>query len=172
MVSNRPPVLCYPTTRLLIGGIILQKRLHTLFQKVWDTQFFKSSKKYEADIERAKELYFINFANHMTMKKNGEFKEYNKFHVPKDTEREWSLEVKDNLVNEIYSGSNLLQVVQLSRINLPESEVVDAFKLLYKSPLRDEILTTIEQQKPLFEPNIYKLIIEEAQSGDGSMIDY
>ena len=102
------------------------------------------------------------------MKKNGEFKEYNKFHVPKDTEREWSLEVKDNLVNEIYSGSNLLQVVQLSRINLPESEVVDAFKLLYKSPLRDEILTTIEQQKPLFEPNIYRLIIEEAQSVDGS----
>lgn len=149
------------TMRLLMGGIILKKRLHTLFQKVWDTQFFKSSKKYKADIERAKELYFINFANHMTMKKNGEFKEYNKFQVSKDTEREWSLEVKDNLVNEICSGSNLLQVVQLSRINLPESEVVDAFKLLYKSPLRDEILTTIEQQKPLFEPNIYKLIIEE-----------
>lgn len=111
------------------------------------------------DYERAKELYFINFANHMTMKKNGEFKEYCKFHVPKDTEREWSLEVKERLMDEICSGSNLLQVAQLARVNLPESEIVDAFKLLSSSPLRDRILSTIEQLKPLFEPSLYKRIV-------------
>lgn len=93
------------------------------------------------------------------MKKNGEFKEYCKYRVPKDIEREWSLEVKEKLVDEICSGYNLLQVAQLARVNLPESEIVDAFKLLSSSSLRDKILTTIEQLKPLFEPDLYKRIV-------------
>lgn len=125
-----------------------------------DTKSFKSEEKKETDYQRAKELYFTNFANLMTMKKNGEFKEYCMYHVPKDTEHEWSLEVKDKLMDEICSGSNLLQVVQLARVNLPESEIVDAFKLLSSYSLRDKILTTIEQLKPLFEPDLYKIIVQ------------
>lgn len=134
----------------------MQKKWLFLFQRELDTQSFKSSEKTKTDHERAKELYFINYANHMTMKKNGEFKEYCKFHVSKDTERKWSLEVKEKLIDEICSGSNLLQVVQLARVNLPESEIVDAFELLSSSSLRGKILSSIEQQKPLFEPDLYK----------------
>ena len=111
------------------------------------------------DYERAKELYLNNFANHMTMKKNGEFKEYNKFHIPKDTEYEWSLEVKERLMDEICSGSNLLQVVQLSRINLPENEIMGAFKLLASCSLNNQIYDMIQKLCPLFDRNLYDKII-------------
>lgn len=115
----------------------------------------------ETDYKRAKELYFINFANHMTMKKNGEFKEYIRFRVPKEIEHEWSLEVKEKLMDEICSGSNFLQVAQLARVNLPESEILRAFELLSASSLKNKILTTIEQLKPLFDPNLYKKILKQ-----------
>lgn len=138
----------------------MRKKWHILFRRESATQFFKSVEKMGTDYERAKELYFINFANYMTMKKNGEYKEYCRFHVPKGTEREWSLEVKEKLMDEICSGTNLLQVVQLARVNLPESEIVEAFNVLSLAPHKDEILYTIEQQKPLFEPNLYKQITQ------------
>ena len=112
------------------------------------------------DYERAKELYFNNYANHMTMKKNGEFKEYCKFQIPKETEREWSLKVKEKLLDEIRSGTNLPQVVQLARVNLPKSEIVHSFELLVSSSLRDKILTTIKQLEPLFEPDLYTIIVQ------------
>lgn len=108
--------------------------------------------------ERAKELYLINFANHMTMKKNGEFEEYCKFKISEETEHKWSCEVKEALIDEISSGQNLLQVVQLAHINLSESEILDAFKLLASVTLRDEILATVKRLKPLFEPDLYKKI--------------
>ena len=94
------------------------------------------------------------------MKKNGEFREYSSFQVSKETEFEWSLEVKEKLMNEICNDGNLLQVVPLSRINLPKNEVVDAFELLSLSSKRNEILTTIKLFKQLFEPNIYEIIIK------------
>lgn len=93
------------------------------------------------------------------MKKNGEFKEYRKFRVPEGIEREWSLEIKEKLMDDICAGSNLPQVAQLARVNLPKSEILDAFKLLSTSPLRDRILTTIQQLEPLFAPDMYKSIM-------------
>lgn len=138
----------------------MRKKWHILFRRELATQSFEAAEKMGTDYERAKELYFINFANHMTMKKNGEFKEYCKFRIPKGTEREWSLEVKEKLMDEICSGSNFLQVAQLARVNLPKSEIVRAFELLSSSPLRDKILTAIEQQKPLFELELYKSIVQ------------
>ena len=138
----------------------MRKKWHILFRRELATQSYKSAENMGTDYERAKELYFINFANHMTMKKNGEFKEYYKFRIPKDTEREWSLEVKEKLIDEICSGSNLLQVVQLARVNLPESEIVHAFELLSLSSQKGKILATIEQLKPLFEPDLYKRIVQ------------
>lgn len=138
----------------------MRRKWHILFRREWAARSFKSAEITRTDYERAREIYFLNFANHMTMKKNGEFKEYCKFHIPKDIEREWSLEVKEILMDEICSGSNLLQVAQLARVNLPESEIVDAFILLSSSSLRDKILSTIEQLKPLFEPDMYKRIIK------------
>ena len=93
------------------------------------------------------------------MKKNGEFKEYCKFHVPKDIERKWSHEVKEKLIDEICSGSNFLLVAQLARVNLPEDEILSAFDELASSLLSDKILLTIEQLKTLFEPDIYTKIV-------------
>ena len=138
----------------------MRKKWHILFRRELGTPSCKPSAIMGADYERAKELYYKNFANHMTMKKNGEFTEYCKFHVPKSIEREWSLEVKEKLLDEICSGSNILQVAQLARINLPESEIVDAFNVLSSSPPKDEILNTIELLKPLFEPNLYEQILQ------------
>ncbi len=138
----------------------MRKKWRILFRRVSGTQAFESDVKIGAHYQRAKELYFINFANHMTMKKNGEFNEYIKFRIPKETEHEWSLEVKDKLMDEICSGSNLLQVVQLARVNLPKSEILHAFELLSLSSLKDKILASIEQLKPLFEPSLYKEIVK------------
>ena len=138
----------------------MRRKWHILFRRELATQSFESAEKIGSDYERAKELYFINFANHMTMKKNGEFKEYCKFRIPEDTEREWSLEVKEKLMDEICSGSNLLQVAQLARVNLPKSEILHAFDLLSSSSQKDKILTTINQLKPLFEPDLYKSIVQ------------
>lgn len=138
----------------------MRKKWHILLRRELTTQSYKSAKLKGTDYERAKELYYINFANHMTMKKNGEFNEYCKFRIPEDTEREWSLEVKEILMDEIYSGSNILKVVQLARVNLPVSEIVHAFELLSLSSQKGKILTIIEQQKPLFEPDLYKRIVQ------------
>jgi hypothetical protein len=96
----------------------------------------------------------------MTMKKNGEFEEYCKYHIPKEQEHIWSSEVKDMLMKEISTGSNLLQVVQLSRVNLPEDDILDAFRILSETSLRDRILATIMQLSPLFSPRIYQRIMK------------
>lgn len=121
----------------------------------------KSESSMEKEYLRAKELYFINFANHMTMKKNGEFKEYCKFGIPKDVEYEWSLEVKEQLLKEISSGSNFLQVTKLADVNLPENEILSAFVALSMLPENDRILATIKQLQPLFEPDLYRKIIQQ-----------
>lgn len=113
----------------------------------------------QKDFKRAKELYYANFASYMTMKKNGEFNAYRKFDIPKDVEHEWSIDVKERLIDEVRSGADLLKVVNLSRVNLPKNEIVDAFRSLAECPLRERILSTIEQMEPLFESGLYKSIV-------------
>lgn len=138
----------------------MRKKWHILYRRELATQSLELAEKMGTAYERAKELYFNNYANHMTMKKNGEFKEYCKFQIPKETEREWSLKVKEKLLDEIRSGTNLPQVVQLARVNLPKSEIVHSFELLVSSSLRDKILTTIKRLEPLFEPDLYTIIVQ------------
>ena len=147
-----------------MGGITLRKKWRILFLKELDTQSFKSAEKLDADYNRAKELYFTNFANHMTMKKNGEFKEYCKFGIPKDIEHEWSLEVKEQLIKEISSESNFLKVTQLACVNLPENEILTAFMELSTLSQKDKIFTTIKQLQPLFEPDLYPKIIQQFEN--------
>lgn len=137
----------------------MREKLHILFRRGLATRFYKSTIKKGTNYERAKELYFINFANLTTMKKNGEFREYSKFCVPKDTEHEWSLEIKENLMNEICSGANLLHVVPLSHMNLPEKEILDAFKLLSSCSFSKQIYDMIQKLFPLFDDDLYKKII-------------
>lgn len=110
--------------------------------------------------KQARELYVKNYANHMTMKKNGEYEAYCKYRVSKEKERRWSLYVKRKLVDEIRSGSNLLQVVPLAHVNLPRKEIIGVFSILSSCELKDEILAAIEQQKPFFEPDLYEDIVQ------------
>ncbi len=107
----------------------------------------------------AKKLYFKNFANYTTMRKNGEYDEYHRFHVPADKEYAWSEEVKDLLIEKIVNESAPLEVINLSRVNLPENEIEDAFRSLSLSPKSSEILEAIELLKPLFEPGWYERIV-------------
>lgn len=109
--------------------------------------------------EHAKKLYIKNFANYMTMKRNGEYKEYASFSVPIELERKWSEQVKDHLIDEICSGSNVLQVVQLARVNLPENEILEAFRVVASSSLRDSAIANIVQLKTLFDPAIFNKIV-------------
>lgn len=114
----------------------------------------------EASNEAAKRLYFINFANHMTMKMNGEYEDYIKYNISSEIEHEWSLEVKDKLLVDILKEKDFLKVYSLSRVNLMENEILDAFALLAASPLKAEILQNIVTLKRLFEPTIYEKICE------------
>ena len=114
----------------------------------------------EASINAAKRLYFINYANHMTMKMNGEYEDYIKYNISSEIEHEWSLEVREQLVAKILKEKDFLKVYSLSRVNLMENEILDAFALLAASPLKAEILQNIVTLKRLFEPTIYEKICE------------
>lgn len=84
-------------------------------------------------------------------------------------EYEWSTKIKDNLLMDIVDGKNLIRVINLANINLPENEIIDAFKMLATSKLRNEIENMIEKLKPLFDNDLYnKIIITYQQSGDDS----
>ncbi len=107
----------------------------------------------------AKKIYFDNFGSYITMKKNGEYSEYNKCNISKALEYEWTTIIKDNLMMDIIDGNNLIRVVNLANINLPEDEIIDIFKKLATSKLRNEIENMIEKLKPLFDENLYNKII-------------
>ncbi len=109
--------------------------------------------------KRARELYFINFASFITMKKNGEFEEYCKYSISKETEQKWSYEVKEKLMEDILNKNNYTHVVNLSRINLPENEILDDFRTLSLSLKKNEILQHIEKFDNLFEKDIYTKIV-------------
>ena len=81
----------------------------------------------ELSTEATKRLYINNFANHMTMKKNGEYKDYKKYNISPEIEHEWSLEVKDKLIADILeevflkvyslSGKNFLKNKKMPKMN-------------------------------------------------------
>ena len=108
--------------------------------------------------EPAKRIYFDNFGSFGTMKKNGEYKEYQKYHISPEVEFEWGLEIRNQLLAEIIGKNNHLMVVALSRINLSESKIISAFEQLASTPQRDDIFCTINQLKPLFDPLMFESI--------------
>lgn len=124
-------------------------------------------KREKKNFNEAKKIYFDNFGSYITMKKNGEYSEYNKYNVSKALEYEWSIKIKDNLLMDIVDGKNLIRVINLANINLPENQIIDAFEMLAKSKLRNEIENMIEKLKPLFDNDLYnKIIVKYKQSGD------
>ena len=107
----------------------------------------------------AKEIYFDNFGNFSTMKRNGEYREYKKSKTSVKIEYQWSIEIKNILIEDIVDKEEFFKIVPLSRINLPESEVIDAFKVLLLRCSKDKIRDTLEKMKKLISPQIYEEII-------------
>ncbi len=78
------------------------------------------------------------------------------------------------MILDLVNGNNLIRVINLANINLPENEIIDAFKMLSKSKLRNEIENMIEKLKPLFDSDLYDKIIilfSNCKTGDGSVIE-
>lgn len=123
--------------------------------------------KRKKNFDVARKIYFDNFGSYITMKKNGEYSEYNKYNISKILEYEWTTKIKDNLMTDIIDGNNLIRVVNLANINLPEDEIIDIFKKLATSKSRNEIKNMIEKLKPLFDENLYNKIIIVFKTGDG-----
>lgn len=107
----------------------------------------------------AREIYFDNFGNFLTMKRNGEYREYVRKKVSVETEYQWSIEIKNHLVDDIINKGEFVKIVPLSRINLPENEIVEAFKALSLKCSKVKIRQTLEQLQNLISTNIYEKLI-------------
>lgn len=130
----------------------------------------------------AKEIYFDNFGNFMTMKRNGEYRNYVKYKISSEEEYHWSLEIKKLLIDDIVLNGDFLKIAPLSRINLPENEIIESFKTISFQCPNSKIRQTLELLQNLIPPNIYEKIFplffekskislnqasEDRQSGDG-----
>ncbi len=107
----------------------------------------------------AKEIYFNNFGNFLTMKRNGEYHDYIKKKVSGEIEYQWSIEIKNNLIDDIINKGEFFKIVPLSRINLPENEIIEAFKLLSLQCPKVEIRETLNKLQNLISPNIYEQLM-------------
>ena len=115
----------------------------------------------------AREIYFDNFGNFITMKQNGEYRDYERRKVPVEIERQWSIEIKNHLIDDIVNKGELFKIVPLSRINLPENEVIEAFNTLLLQCSRIKIRQALEQLKNLISPGIFEELIRMTESTEG-----
>lgn len=107
----------------------------------------------------AREIYFDNFGNFSTMKRNGEYREYIRNNISAELEYQWSIEVKNVLVRDIIGKEEFWKIVPLSRVNLPENEIIEAFKLISMSCSKGKFRDNLEKLKELISPEIYEHII-------------
>ena len=107
----------------------------------------------------AREIYFDNFGNFSTMKRNGEYRKYIKSKISVEVEYQWSVEIKNNLMDDIISKEEFFKIVPLSRVNLPEKEIIDAFKVLYLQCSKDKLRDNLEKMQKLMSPQIYEHIV-------------
>ena len=94
-----------------------------------------------SDIDRAKRLYFSNYANYYNMKRNGEYEEYMQYSIPDTVEQEWSRIILDSLVKKIQNGEDIWLVYDLANVRIDESEIIKCFQTLSKSPNVREIIS-------------------------------
>ena len=113
-----------------------------------------------SDIDRAKRLYFLNYANYGNMMRNGEYKEYMKYSIPNTLEQEWSRIISDSLVEKIQTGEEVWRVCNLANVRLDESEIIEYFKILSKSTNVQEIITAVEKTESLIPPSLFERIKE------------
>ena len=113
-----------------------------------------------SDIERAKRLYFSNYANYWNMRRNGEYEEYMKYSIPDTVEQEWSRIILDSLVKKIQNGENIWLVYNLANVRIDESEIIESFQTLSKSPNVHEIISAFEKFESLIPPHLFERIKE------------
>lgn len=104
----------------------------------------------------AREIYFDNFGNFLTMKRNGEYRDYIRNKVSVELEYQWSIEIKNDLINDIINKNEFFKIVPLSRVNLPENEIIEAFRALSLQCSKAKIRQTLEELQNLISPNIYE----------------
>lgn len=109
--------------------------------------------------KNAKEIYFDNFGNILTMKRNGEYRDYIRKRVPAMLECQWSVEIKNNLIDDIVNKQEFFKIVPLSRLNLPENEILEAFEIISSKCSKDVLRQNLEQLQNLITPNLYEELI-------------
>ena len=107
----------------------------------------------------AREIYFDNFGNFSTMKRNGEYREYIRRKISVELEYQWSVEIKNILIDDIIDKEEFFKIVPLSRVNLPENEIIEAFKVLSLRCSKDKLRDNLEKLQKFISPQIYEHII-------------
>ena len=107
----------------------------------------------------AREIYFDNFGNFSTMKRNGEYREYIRRKISVELEYQWSVEIKNILIDDIIDKEEFFKIVPLSRVNLPENEIIEAFRVISLRCSKDKIRQNLEQLQNLISPHIYEQVI-------------
>ena len=113
-----------------------------------------------SDINRAKRLYFSNYANYYNMRRNGEYEEYMKYSIPDTVEQEWSKIILDSLVKKVQNGEDIWLVYNIANVRIDESEIIKSFQTLSKSPNVHEIISAFEKFESLIPPQLFGRIKE------------
>ena len=109
--------------------------------------------------KNAKEIYFDNFGNILTMKRNGEYRAYIRKRVPIEEESQWSIEIKNNLIDDIVNREEFFKIVPLSRLSLSENEFLEAFEIISSKCSKDVIRQNLERLQNLITPTLYDQLI-------------
>lgn len=129
----------------------------------------------KSDDTTPKKLFFYSCGNYDMMSRDGVLETYKKYHIPPETEDAWSRELKQILLDDILTRRIFQRVYPLSRLMLPESEIIEAFQILSCSPEKERIQKEIKLLERFFEPEMLKSILtvfsspeENPINGDGS----
>lgn len=114
----------------------------------------------EDRMNRAKQLFFMNYGNAYHMKKNGEFDEYKRLGVPTATERAWSEELKESLMEKIQSGEDIWHVSTLASLPIEHDEIINCFRRLSSLENAKEITEAVMKSQPLFDSQLFREITE------------
>lgn len=113
-------------------------------------------KKLRKTFRSAKEMYFDNFGDYLKMKKNGEYDKYKRQKPTPEQERQWGEELKALLLSDIIDELMYHKMLQLSRIQLPPSEIIDAFREIALQCPKEEAKEALQQLKCSISSEIYQ----------------
>ena len=93
------------------------------------------------------------------MKRNGEYCDYTRKRVPAELESQWNIEIKNHLIEDIVNRGEFFKIVPLSRLNLPENEILGAFEIISLKCSKAVIRQNLERLQNLITPNMYEQLI-------------